>query len=385
VWQPERDLFLSALVHFQMFFLSLYDKITPLYLKYTNGRRDSVIRVLFSVALALVLGWPASGQSEEPPRLRFEWSPSHDTRFSQKTRDGGYIISGQFWVPGGNQYDFWVLKINQNGDIDWQKTYGGGHWDMAFSTQETTDGGYVVSGTTSSFGAGDDDVWILKLDSTGNIVWQKTYGGQGPDRGGDIKQTKDGGYVVTGTTASFGAGSYDIWVLKLNPDGNIVWDKTYGGKEEESGFFRHIPIESTSDGGYIVAGSTRSFGAGDDDFWILKLDAQGNIIWQKTFGTSSEEYPTSVREMEDHTYRITGTESLDIEGDDWILVLDANGSIVGFTSKEGSSITLYDTMVVPKPTTHKTSDSSASIHDTTPDMEGQQNKKSTVSPYRKAE
>ena len=285
-----------------------------------------MIKTVFYVALAIVFGWPIYGHCEEPPRLRFDWSASYDTHFSQKTRDGGYIISGQFWEPGGNQYDFWVLKLDQNGNIEWQKTYGGGSWDIAFSTQQTTDGGYIVSGTTSSFGDG------LR----------------------------------------------DIWVLRLSPDGNIIWDKTYGGKGEESEYFRHIPIEPTSDGGYIVAGSTRSFGAGEDDFWILKLNADGDITWQKTFGTGREEYPTSIREMQDGTYRVTGTESLSVSGDDWILILDAKGNIAGVRSKINSGFTFYDTMVVPKPTNEKTSNSSALVGDSSQHMEKNEMNESTT-------
>jgi hypothetical protein len=337
-----------------------------------------MIKTLFSVALVIVFGWPIYGHCEEPPRLRFDWSASYDTHFSQKTRDGGYIISGQFWEPGGNQYDFWVLKLDQKGNIEWQKTYGGGSWDIAFSTEQTTDGGYIVSGTTSSFGAGDEDVWVLKLDSNGQIVWQKTYGGAGMDEGRDIEQTKDGGYIVSGTTSSFGEGLRDIWVLRLSPNGNIIWDKTYGGKGEESEYFRHIPIEATSDGGYIVAGSTRSFGAGEDDFWILKLDADGNITWQKTFGTGREEYPTSVREMQDGTYRVTGTESLSVSGDDWIIILDAKGNIAGVRSKINTGFTFYDTMVLPKPTNQKTGNSSASVGDSSQHMEKSETNESTT-------
>jgi len=328
-----------------------------------------MIKMVFSVALAIIFGWPIYGQCEEPPRLRFDWSSSHETHFSQKTTDGGYIISGQFWKSGGNQYDFWVLKLDKKGNIEWQKTYGGGSWDIAFSTQQTTDGGYIVSGTTSSFGAGNEDVWVLKLDLHGQIMWQKTYGGEGMDQGRDIEQTIDGGYIVSGTTSSFGNGSHDIWVLRLSPDGSIIWDKTYGGTGEESEYFRHIPIEPTSDGGYILAGSTRSFGAGEDDFWILKLDAEGNIIWQKTFGTNREEYPTSVREMEDGTYRITGTESLNVLGDDWILILDAQGKIVGVRSKTKIDFVFFDTTVVPKTTNQKTGNSSALVGDSSQLME----------------
>jgi hypothetical protein len=156
----------------------------------------------------------------------------------------------------------------------WAKTYGGGYSDVARSIQQTSDGGYIVAGWTLSFGAGGLDFWVLKLDASGQVQWQKTYGGGYSDVARSIQQTSDGGYIVAGWTLSFGAGNYDVWVLKLNASGNVVWQKTYGGGSDDYA----ESIQQTSDGGYIVAGETWSFGAGSADFWVLKLDANGNVV-----------------------------------------------------------------------------------------------------------
>ncbi len=330
------------------------------------------MKVLATAILALILVFFTNANCEEPPRLDFEWTGSDDTHFSRRTKDGGYIISGQFWTPGGNQYDFWVLKLDKDGNIGWQKTYGGGNWDIAFSSTETSDGGYIVSGTTSSFGDGNDDIWILKLDAKGDIVWQKTFGGKLSDYAGTAEQTKDGGYVVAGTSASFGS-SKDLWILKLDKDGNIEWDKTYGDEGEESDAFRHIPVVQTSGGGYVVAGSSKSFSMkkeksyseGDEDFWILKLDKVGNIVWQKTFGTAGEQYPTSLAELSDGTLRLTGTVSKYSGNDDWILILDANGTVLGVHPLENIKLLFYDTSVIPKDTNEKSTNTSALVNDTT--------------------
>ena len=150
---------------------------------------------------------------------------------------------------------------------EWAKTYGGSYRDWANSIQQTSDGGYVVAGVTYSFGAGGADFWVLKLDSKGDIEWQKTYGGSDGDWAWSIQQTSDGGYVVAG------AGWADFWVLKLDSKGDIEWQKTYGGSDWDEAW----SIQQTSDGGYVVAGSTCSFGAGEEDFWVLKLDSEGNI------------------------------------------------------------------------------------------------------------
>jgi hypothetical protein len=329
----------------------------------------------------MLLGWFPHGRCEEPPKLPFEWATPNGIRFSHKTSDGGYIVAGQFWTPGANQYDFWVLKLKKDGSIDWQKTYGGGDWDIAFATQQTSDGGFIVTGSTRSFGAGDYDVWVIKLSAQGDIVWQKTYGGRGGDYPGDIEQTKDGGYIVAGTTSSFGEGSYDLWVLKLDENGTVVWDKTYGGKDEENKYFRHIPIKQTSDGGFIVVGSTKSFGAGDDDLWVLRLDPNGSIEWQKTYGTSSEEYPTSIVEMPNAGYRLTATvDLLGTKGDEWILMLDAKGNIVGFKSSGHRQLTVFDTSAVSKGTSEQSSASSASVADTKPHMKDSKKRNSVLYP-----
>jgi len=154
----------------------------------------------------------------------------------------------------------------------WQKTFGGSSWDEAYSIQQTSDGGYIVAGLTISFGAGEDDVYILKLDSNGNLVWQKTFGGSYSDGANSIQQTSDGGYIVAGWSFPYSAGWEDVYILKLDSDGNLIWQKTFGGSNSDGAYY----IQQTSDGGYIVAGRTRSFGAGGSDVYILKLDADGN-------------------------------------------------------------------------------------------------------------
>jgi len=190
----------------------------------------------------------------------------------QQTSDGGYIVAGYTNSTWGKD-NAWVLKLDGNGNVQWQKTYGGTGGDVAYSIQQTSDGGYIMAGTTP-FGAGSGDAWVLKLDGNGNVLWQKTYGGgEGSDGASSIQQTFDGGYIVAGTTDSFGAGTSDICLLRLDSDGNVQWQKTYGGAERDYA----NSIQQTSDDGYIVAGHTYSFGAGYGDAWVLKLNGNGDI------------------------------------------------------------------------------------------------------------
>jgi uncharacterized delta-60 repeat protein len=240
------------------------------------------------------------------------------------TSDGGYIVAGFTDSFGADLHDFWILKLDSSGNIQWQKTYGGIGNDRATSIQPTHDGGYIVAGGTDSFGAGLRDFWILKLDSSGNIQWQKTYGGTGNDRATSIQMAADNGFIVAGETDSFGAGLNDYWILKLDSSGNLQWQKTYGGNVADTAH----SIQPTSDGGYIVAGETVSFGAGGPDFWILKLDSSGDIQWQKTYGGGGEDVAFSIQTSSDGGYVVAGaTESLPGDYDFWILKLDPSGNI----------------------------------------------------------
>ena len=157
--------------------------------------------------------------------------------------------------------------------LTWDRTYGGNGEDAAFSLIQTTDGGYAVSGGTDSQGAGGTDAWVIKLDKQGNQVWDKTYGGSGNDVALSLIQTTDGGYAVAGATFTKGSGEVDFWVIKLDKQGNQIWDRTYGGSRDDEAF----SLIQTTDGGYAVAGGISSKGAGNSDAWVIKLDENGNL------------------------------------------------------------------------------------------------------------
>jgi hypothetical protein len=157
--------------------------------------------------------------------------------------------------------------------ITWDRTYGGSGDDGAYSLIQTNDGGYAVAGKTYSKGAGEKDFWVIKLDHQGNMIWDGTYGGRDGDWPYSLIQTTDGGYAVAGLTCSKGAGDDDVWVIKLDHQGNMIWDRTFGGSDNEVAY----SLIQTTDSGYAVAGSTKSKGAGSNDFWVIKLDVQGNL------------------------------------------------------------------------------------------------------------
>jgi len=259
------------------------------------------------------------------------------------TADGGYAVAGETTSWGAGELDVWLVKLDSEGVMQWQKTYGGRLSDStsAEPLRQTADGGYVVTGRTESFGAGEGDFWVLKLDGTGGVEWQKTYGGSEDEYARSIRQAADGGYVVAGYTQSFGAGGWDVWVLKLDALGTVQWQRTFGGLEDEMTY----SVECTSDGGYVVAGWTESFGAGNGDVWVLKLGGDGLIQWEKTFGAGDSDFAAAVREGSQGGYFVAGgTESFgEGENDFWVLKLDEDGSIPGCSLERDSSALVAQT------------------------------------------
>jgi hypothetical protein len=240
-----------------------------------------------------------------------------------QTSDGGYAIAGYTESFGAGKMDVYVIKLDANGNLQWTTTIGGKGWDVGTSLIQISDGGYAIAGFTSSFGAGDYDVYVVKLDAHGNLQWTKTIGGKKEDVGTSLIQTSDGGYAIAGFTSSFGAGDYDIYVVKLDANGNLQWTTTIGGKEDDKG---HSLIQ-TSDGGYAITGFTSSFGAGRADVYVVKLDANGNLQWTKTIGGPASETGFSLIQTSDGGYAITGFTSSFGAGraDVYVVKLDANG------------------------------------------------------------
>ena len=303
----------------------------------------------------------------------------------QETNDGGYIITGLTNGDSLSDYDVYLIKTDENGDSLWAKTYGGMEGDGGYSVEQTTDNGYIITGNTNSFGNGNDDVYLIKTDENGDSLWTKTYGGMLMDIGSCVQQTTDGGYIITGKTAIPFAG-YKIYLIKTDENGDSTWTKTYGSTHDIWGRF----VQQTNDGGYILIGSggginliktnengdalwtktfgknlyygnsvqqtndegyiltgttnstTNSFGNGSIDVFLIKTNENGDSLWTKTYGGINQDKGSSVQQTNDGGYIITGsTSSFGNESNNVYLIK---------TNSEGS---ITSTFNIPTPSSNR--------------------------------
>lgn len=241
-----------------------------------------------------------------------------------QTTDGGYIICGYTRSYGAiSGRNIWLIKTDSSGNQLWNNTFGGNSDDEAYSVQQTSDGGYILTGYTKSFGAGAADVILVKTDSLGNEIWSKTFGGASDEEGYGVVQLPGGDFVIAATTSSFGSGSRDAWLIKTDPSGNEIWKKTFGGLSSDGA----RSLQQTFDGGFIMTGWTFSYGPGYvGNAWLLKTDSAGTQEWNKYFGGTDADRGLSVQQTSDSGYVLTGYTASSGAGLDDLLLIKTNRS-----------------------------------------------------------
>lgn len=236
--------------------------------------------------------------------------------------DGGYIIIGQTSSFGEGYYDVWLVKTDENGSEQWTQTFGGSGYDSGLDVKECVDGGYIIVGFTDSFGAGSNDVWLIKTDGNGFELWNRTFGGVSADVGHSVEETMDGGYIVMGRTMKEGDTYSDLLLIKTDSDGTEIWSRSYGGEGGDSGHY----ISKCLYGGYIITGHTESYAYGGSDIWLLKVNDYGEEEWSNTFGGNDTEYSYCVQETIDGGYIVIGFTYVEGSTDVWIIKTDSNGN-----------------------------------------------------------
>jgi hypothetical protein len=253
----------------------------------------------------------------------------------QETEDGGSILAGNT-ASLGEGSDLLLIRTDAIGKCIWSRILGGSGEDVGYFVQETGDGGFIVTGSTKSFAMGDELLWLVKTDRNGSLNWDRTFGGfvsSSGDGGWSVDETDDGGFITTGYTQSLGNGRKDLWLIKTDGQGSRIWDKTFGEREDDVG----MSVLQSRDGGYIVAGRTASFGKGGDDIWLLKTDSLGEEQWNETFGGKQDDAGFQVVELADG-YALVGRTESGLDKKKIILIkVDPNGQKLWERTYRGSS------------------------------------------------
>ncbi len=296
------------------------------------------IFVSLLVSAFFVLSASSSAYGAEPKE---EWNRTYGGRYSdgawslQETEDGGFILVGNTAARGEGS-DLWLIRVDQAGNSIWSRILGGSGEDIGYFVKETKDGGYIITGSSKSFGMGEERLWLVKMDGNGSLVWDKTFGGfvfSSGDGGWSVDETEDGGYIVTGYTQSLGKGRKDLWLLRTDGQGGLIWDRNYGGPEDDVG----ISVLQSRDGGYIVAGRTASFGKNGDDIWLLKTNSLGDVTWNATFGGGKDDAGFQVVELADG-YALVGRTESGSDSDRIILIrTDLRGREIWEKAHQGGS------------------------------------------------
>ncbi len=236
--------------------------------------------------------------------------------------DGGYLAVGHTFQNGTE--DLYVVKVSNSGNTLWTQIIGDNEADWGFDVMEESNGDFLIVGSTDSYGSGGADVWLCRLSSQGDLLWHLVFGGADGDWGYSITKAGNGNFIIVGRSMSYSSGDADILMLKVNSQGELIWRKTFGGIDDEWG--RDVIMASNGD--FVIAGSTSSSGYGSDDAWIIRTTPSGNIIWSETFGTSRAEVAYSICETENGNLIFAGKKmSTDNENHNfWLSCISENGT-----------------------------------------------------------
>ena len=261
------------------------------------------LKAVAAFMMSAVYAFPLLSQIPEPLWVRnFGGTGDDAARDIAPVHDGGWIVTGFTTSYGNGGQDLYLIRLDADGDTLWTCAAGGSEDDVGRAVIETSDHGFIAVGYTYSFGAGNDDVYIVKVDSVGNILWSKTYGGYSADEAYDITAYGDSAFLIAGRTYSFGAGNFDVYLLAIDLNGDTFWTRTYGG-DITDGAWRVVPLNGEK---FVLVGYTFSYGAGNYDAFLIEIDSTGEPLWQATYGGYDDDVATDAVETPDSGLLIIG-------------------------------------------------------------------------------
>ncbi|MDD5087180.1 MAG: T9SS type A sorting domain-containing protein [bacterium] len=283
-------------------------------------------------AAVLLMACALAASAAAQPEEEILWTRTYGgqsadaAEWIEPVEDAGFVFCGTNCSGSENGCQIWLVRINNDGDMEWQRSYGGYAYEYGESMAKKADGGYVLTGPTESYGAGGQDFYLVSTDASGNPLWTRTFGGDETDRPYVVRQCADGGFMLAGYTTSFGNGGQDMYLVKTNASGEMQWSRTFGGSQDDLAYY----AIQTEDGGYILAGLTYSFGAGERDVYVVKTDAEGNPVWTRTYGGADIDFGESIKQTRDGGYIVCGaTKSF---GPDWhnayLIRISSDGNVI---------------------------------------------------------
>jgi hypothetical protein len=305
--------------------------------------RPILIAVHFSILIILLCNSCDTGIGPEQP-VRGDDDLGLDV---EQTADGGYLVIGETRSRGAGGSDAWLIKTDALGELEWSATYGGTDDDWGYDLDLLPDDGAIIVGTTKSAGVGGSDVWLLRVDNDGTLLWEQTFGGIDNDQGYHVDQDHDGGFILSAETYSFGAGNNDGWLIKTDQSGALLWEKTYGTSGKERTYW----VTALRDSNYIVTGRTDTLNAlkEEPDLLLIKVDRTGTLLWQKPYISGNFAVGRSVVETTNGDYVVAGFFHSTTYGDDiWYLKTDSDGQLLwdqvlsGGADEKAAAVALTD-------------------------------------------
>jgi regulation of enolase protein 1 (concanavalin A-like superfamily) len=275
--------------------------------------------------------------------------PSSDRGYSIiQTDDGGFAVTGHTWLQSVN-YEIYVIRTDAYGDTLWTRTYGGVNNDQARSIAQTSDGGFIITGYTETYSSGSSNIYLVRTDPNGDLLWEQAYGGIGDDWGYDVAQTSDGGYIIVGWTSAYGDGNGDVYLIRTDTNGDVLWAQSYGGNQWESGY----SVTQSADGGFVVAGTSSSYGSGGYDVYLIKVNSLGDTLWTRTYGSTGWEQGSSIARTSDDGYIVAGWTNSYGVGETDIYLLRFGSDPGGIMEESTVGITRARLCISPNPSCDK--------------------------------